>query len=75
MKLHFRVTFFHPYLHNPSSNLYSDNTTLISHFEQGCPFGMKRTWTSKNDLHEVFYWAGYIKSIAWIRSYNYLIQP
>ena len=52
---------------------YSDNTTLISYFEQGCPFGMKRTWTSNNDLHEIFYWAGYIKSIAWIRSHDYLI--
>ena len=46
---------------------------LISYFEQGCPFGMKRTWTSNNDLHEIFYWAGYIKSIAWIRSHDYLI--
>ena len=66
-------TFRNGQLEGTAKVKYSDNTTLISYFEQGCPFGMKRTWTSKNDLHEVFYWAGYVKSIAWIRSYDYLI--
>ena len=52
---------------------YSDNTTFISNFEHGHPVGMKRTWTSKNNLHDFFYWEGYIKSIAWTRTYDYLI--
>ena len=66
-------TFRNGQLEGTAKVKYSDNTTLISYFEQGCPFGMRRTWTSKNDLHEVFYWAGYVKSIAWIRLYDYLI--
>ena len=52
---------------------YSDNTTFISNFEHGHPVGMKRTWTLNNNLHDVYYWEGYIKSIAWTRTYDYLM--
>ena len=66
-------TFKNGLLEGTAKLKYSDNTTLVSNFEYGYPTGMRRTWTSKNNLHEFFYWERYLKSIRWTRSYDYLI--
>ena len=66
-------TFKNGQLEGTAKVTYADNTSLVSNFEHGHPVGMRRTWTSKNNLHDFFVWKGYLKSIAWTRSYDYLI--
>ena len=66
-------TFKNGYLQGTGKVKFTDNTTLISHFENSTPVGKQRSWTKQNDLDYFLYREGKTKSISWFRKPDYLI--
>ena len=66
-------TFKNGYLQGTAKVKFTDNTTLISHFERSNPVGKQRSWTKSDNLDHFFYRESKSKSIAWAKLSDYLI--